>query len=134
MKLVILGCGEFGAKLAEIFEKEKVDITIIDFDSDAFRKLGKEFKGNTIVGSGLDREVLEKANIDAGSVFVAASGKDTTNLMAAQIVKRIFNVPRIIVCVDNPTLAGAYKELDLETFCPTEINARIVKDIIEKKS
>jgi len=133
MKIVILGCGEFGAKLAELFQQENAEVSVIDSNPDAFKKLGKNFKGHTIIGSGVDREILEKANVSKAEVFVAAAGKDTTNLMAAQTVNTLFKAPRVIACIDNPVLAGAYEELNVESFCPTEINAKIVKDLIEKK-
>ena len=89
MKIIILGCGEFGAKLAELFQQEGSDITVIDSNPDSLKKLGKNFTGKTVVGSGLDREVLEKPGIQGSDVFVACAGKDRSASAASASLREV---------------------------------------------
>src|SRR5262245_57932775 len=50
MRLVILGCGRVGSTLAMNMDKAGHQVTVIDRNSDAFRRLGVDFKGETLVG------------------------------------------------------------------------------------
>ncbi len=64
MHVVILGCGRVGATLAKMLEVEGHTVAIIDRDREAFRRLGRGFKGKTILGIGIDEDVLRKAGIE----------------------------------------------------------------------
>lgn len=133
MKIIILGCGEIGCRLASILQEDN-EITIIDWDSDSFRKLPKNFKGTTVFGSGVNREVLKKAGINQTDAFIAVTNKDNTNIMTAEIAKDVFKVPTILALVKDPVRAGAYQELDLNTLCPTEIIVKMVAKSIQRKN
>ena len=54
MKVVILGCGRVGATLANMMDKEGHKISVIDYSSDAFRRLDTRFSGETVIGNGAD--------------------------------------------------------------------------------
>jgi trk system potassium uptake protein TrkA len=54
-------------------------------------------------------------------VFLAATRGDNTNLVIAQIAKRRFNVPRVVVRVADPGRAAWYAGQGLHTICPTQI-------------
>ncbi|MFH1259863.1 MAG: NAD-binding protein [Elusimicrobiota bacterium] len=134
MKIIILGCGKIGRKLALILSQEENEITIIDRNSDSFRKLAKSFKGTTVLGSGVNREVLKRAGINRADYFIAVTEKDNTNIMTAEIAKDVFKVANILALVKDPVRAGAYQELDLNTLCPTEIIVKMIAaSITEKK-
>lgn len=45
MKIVILGCGRVGAALANMFDSEGHEVSVIDRDPYSFERLKPDFKG-----------------------------------------------------------------------------------------
>jgi len=131
MKIVIMGCGRVGAQLATLLEQDSHEITILDIDAHSFQRLPPDFRGTALLGNGMDEEVLRRAGIEEADVFVAMTQGDNRNVMAAQIAKHIFNVPRVISRIYDPLRQELYNTLDIEAFSPTTIFAELVKKKIE---
>jgi trk system potassium uptake protein TrkA len=131
MKIVIMGCGRVGAQLAALLDADGHNITILDIDANSLRRLPANFSGTALLGNGIDAEVLKKAGIEEADVFVAVTQGDNRNIMAAQIAKHIFNVPRVICRIYDPLRQELYDTLGIEAFSPTTIFARMVKKKIE---
>lgn len=132
MKVVILGCGRVGATLANMMDEKGHQISVIDYSSDSFRRLNSKFSGETIIGNGVDEEILIRAGIKDANAFVAVTNGDNRNIMASQIAKEIFNVPKVICRIYDPIRESTYSELGLETFCPTKIGAQMLFDALTK--
>jgi len=130
MHMVILGCGRVGATLAIMLEGEGHSIAIIDRDRESFRRLGRNFKGKTILGIGIDEDVLRKAGIERAGGFAATTNGDNTNIMSAQIVKIKFKVARVVARIYDPLRAEAYKELGIDTISPTLLGAGMCRDFL----
>ncbi len=128
MRIVIMGCGRVGAQIAGLLEDEGHDITILDIDTYSFRRLPPDFNGTALLGNGMDEEVLRRAGIEKADVFVAMTQGDNRNVMAAQIAKHIFNVPRVISRIYDPLRQELYDTLGIEAFSPTTIFAELVRD------
>ena len=131
MKIVIMGCGRVGAQIARLLEQEGHEITVLDIDAYSFRRLPPDFSGTALLGNGMDEEVLRRAGIEEADVFVAMTQGDNRNVMAAQIAKHIFNVPRVISRIYDPLRQEMYDTLGIEAFSPTTIFAELVKKKIE---
>jgi trk system potassium uptake protein TrkA len=131
MKVVIIGCGRVGARLAGLLDIEGHEITILDIDAYSFRRLPPEFGGTALVGNGTDGDVLKKAGIEEADAFLALTQGDNRNLMAAQIAKHIFNVPRVLCRIYDPLRRELFSSLGMETFSPTTIFAQMLKKNLE---
>jgi trk system potassium uptake protein TrkA len=139
LKLLIVGCGRLGSQIAADMDKAGHDVTIIDRDPDKFTRasqrgvLTNEFKGNQIVGEGTEADVLRRAGVEDADGFVAVTEGDNRNIMASQIAKHVFKVPRVVARIYDPERAEAYEKLGLHTLCPTIEGAkRIEKTLLEK--
>jgi len=128
MKVVIMGCGRVGAQLAALLDKEGHSVAVLDTDADSFRRLPSEFSGTALLGNGIDEEVLKRAGIEEADIFVALTQGDNRNVMAAQIAKHIFNVPRVVCRIYDPLRQELYNTLGLEAFSPTTIFAQMLKE------
>ena len=131
MKVVIMGCGRVGAQIAALLDKAGHSITVLDIDADSFRRLPPEFNGTALLGNGIDEAVLKRAGIEQADVFVAVTQGDNRNVMAAQIAKHIFNVPRVLCRIYDPLRQELYSALGLEAISPTTIFAHILKEKID---
>jgi trk system potassium uptake protein len=128
VKIVIVGCGRVGSTLARRMADEGHDISVVDEIQASFGRLGEDFPGQMVVGSGVDEEVLRRAGIEQADCFASVTNGDNRNIMAAQIAKEVFNVQRVITRIYDPIRAEVYRELGLETICPTTIGAALLEE------
>lgn len=128
MKILIMGCGRTGAQLASMLDTEGHQITILDTNDYSFHRLPSSFKGTAIVGDGTNEETLKKAGIQEADAFVAVTQGDNRNIMASQIAKLIFKVPKVILRIYDPLRRELYNDLGMESFSPTVIFAQLLKD------
>lgn len=132
MRVVILGCGRVGARLAALLDEAGHDVRIIDRTSEAFHRLEPGFRGQAIVGNGIDSDVLRRAGIDGADAFAAVTQSDNVNAMAAQIARYIFRVERAICRMYDPDRDETYRTLGLQTACPTTLGAQHVKELLDQ--
>jgi len=131
MKVIIMGCGRVGARLAGLLDTDGHAVTILDTDAYSFRRLPPEFGGTALIGNGINKEALKKAGIEEADAFVAVTQGDNRNVMATQIAKHIFNVPKVVCRIYDPLRQELYSTLGLETISPTTIFAQILKGKLE---
>lgn len=134
MRVVILGCGRVGSTLALMLDSEGHEVSIVDLDPTAFRRLGESFGGRAIPGVGISADVLRDAGVDKADAFLAVTNGDNTNIMAAQIAKVIFRVPRTMARIYDPLRAEVYREVGIETLCITTLGAGIFHDRLLDKA
>jgi trk system potassium uptake protein TrkA len=128
MKVLIMGCGRVGALLADLLDKDGHEVTIVDLDAYSFRRLSPDFRGTALVGNGLDEDTLRKAGIEQATAFVAVTQGDNRNIMASQMARQLFNVPRVLCRIYDPLRRDLYAQLGLEAISPTSIFADILHE------
>lgn len=133
MKIIILGCGRVGATLAMNMDRAGHTVTVIDYNTDAFQRLESSFGGQTVMGDGIDEEILRRAGIAEADVFVATTNGDNRNIMASQIAMRVFTVPKVVCRIYDPIRTEVYQKLGLEVICPTLVGAELFRQAIEKR-
>ncbi len=128
--IVIYGCGQMGTHLAMRLEKQGHEVTVIDPDRLNLENLGQEFKGELIMGLGIDKDVLKKARITESEAFIAVSRDINTNIMCALVAKRLFKVPRVIARIEEPQLVELFRKFQIETISPTADAAHRIEGMI----
>jgi len=129
MNIVILGCGRVGSTLASMLSQQGHDVTVIDQDGDAFRRLDEAtFQGQTVVGDGTDVDVLRRAGLDSADAFVAVTNGDNRNIMAAQIAKHIFQTTSVVCRIYDQKREEIYRKLGLVSVSPTTLGAQMIMD------
>jgi trk system potassium uptake protein TrkA len=129
MNVVVVGCGRVGSQLATMLSVEGHNVVVIDRDDSSFRRLGTAFNGVTLRGLGFDEEVLEQAGIREADAFAAVTNLDNTNLMAAEVARKIFGVPHAVARLYNPVRERTYQQLDLDYVCGTTL---VAESLLEK--
>ena len=123
-----MGCGRVGARVAGLLDHSGNEISVIDTDSRSFRRLPAGFGGETVIGTGIDEDVLRKAGIEDAEAFIAVTNGDNRNIMAAQVARLIFEVPQVICRIYDPVREDTYRRLGLTTVCPTTTISAIILD------
>ena len=128
MNVVIMGCGRVGAQLAVWLDAEEHKVSVLDTDSYSFRRLPASFGGTALLGDATDEEALRRAGIEQADAFVAVTQGDNRNVMAAQIAKHIFHVPKVVCRIYDPLRRDLYETLGLEAISPTTVFAQLLKE------
>jgi trk system potassium uptake protein TrkA len=128
MKVVIMGCGRVGARVAALLDQAGNEVSVIDTDSRAFRRLPAGFRGETIIGTGIDEDVQRRAGIEGADAFIAVTNGDNRNIMASQVARLIFDVPEVVCRIYDPVREDTYRRLGLTTVCPTTTISAIILD------
>ncbi len=128
MKVLIMGCGRVGAQLAATLDGEGHEVTVLDTDEYAFRRLGSSFRGKRYVGNGIDQDTLRRAGIERVDAFVAVTQGDNRNVMACQIAKHLFGVSRVVCRIYDPMREEIFNERGIETISPTKVGASLLRE------
>jgi trk system potassium uptake protein len=130
MRYVIVGCGRVGSALAKLLDFDGHEVIVVDENAAAFKRLGHSFKGHEVVGTGIDYDVLKRAGAATADGFVAVTNGDNRNIMAALIAQRMFKIKRIVARIYDPPRGQMYRELGVETVCPTTVGAKLIRDVL----
>ncbi|MCX6339166.1 MAG: NAD-binding protein [Candidatus Aureabacteria bacterium] len=134
MNVIIVGCGRVGSELALLLSREGNNVAVVDNNKTSFHRLGGTFNGLCVTGNGFDLEVLRRAGVESADAFVVVTNGDNTNIMASQVAKKIFNVPKVIARVYDPRRADIYKRFGLEIISGTTLLASMIRDkLIESR-
>ena len=112
--VIVVGCGRVGSGLAISLSAEGHSVAVIDKVSRAFRRL-KEWDGPCIVGSGFDRDDLEKAGALHANALAAVTSGDNTNILTARIARETYKIPNVVARIYDPRRAEVYQRLGIPT-------------------
>ncbi len=101
MKILIVGCGKVGCKLAEQLQIENNDITVIDEVRQTVEMVTNQCDVMGIVGNGSDVEVLKHAGIEDADLLIAVTHSDELNLICCLIARKVGSC-QTIARVRNP--------------------------------
>jgi trk system potassium uptake protein TrkA len=140
VKVLIVGCGRVGSRLAQELDHDGHEVTIVDNNPAAFSRFAsrgvfeESFHGNFVVGDGMEADLLRRAGIEEADCFVAVTQGDNRNIMAAQIAQRVFHVGRVVCRIYDPIRTEVYRKLGLEVLCPTIEGASKIRNLIQNGS
>jgi len=109
MNVVIVGCSRLGARLASVLDKRGHTVSVIDVNPVSFSRLREGFSGETVIGTGIDEDVLLEARIDRADMFIAATNGDNRNIMSSQMAKNTFGVKQVLCRIYDPAGRGVWQ-------------------------
>ena len=121
-KTLIIGCGRLGASIANADSLSGKNVLVVDKDSRSFELLSDLFSGYTFLGDVTDLSLLEEAYITSAKEIIIATGDDNVNLFLAYVARKLYNVPKIYVRLDDPSLEILISDLDVKAIYPFELS------------
>lgn len=125
MNIVIIGCGKTGRRLAAELDELGHDVAIVEPDKLKFEKLGEDFGGLCVRGSGIDIDVLKEAGCDNADAAVVITNSDNFNIMSAKILTTVFGIEDVYVRVFDSSREKLFRKFGLRTVCSTRIEKEI---------
>lgn len=131
MHIIIVGGGKLGYYLAKTLVPQRHHLVLIEEDPDMCQKIAGELTdlGITLIhGDGTSVSDLREAEIEDADILIAVTGHDQNNLVACQLAKNYFNVPRTIARVNNPKNINVFRSLGVDSVVSS---TAYIADIIE---
>lgn len=101
MKVLIIGAGKLGYKLAETMVFEEIDVTVIDNNPEVIDVVNEHLDVLSILGNGIDISILRELDINTYDIVVASTSNDETNTLICSLAKKLGGV-KTIARIRNP--------------------------------
>src|SRR5512140_902557 len=109
MFVLICGGGRTGARLANLLLNEGYKVRMVENRMPLLARLHQDLATEVIYeGNPIDPHVLSQANIRDAHVLAAVTSDDSSNLALCFMAKTVFDVPRTIARVNNPSNAWLF--------------------------
>jgi trk system potassium uptake protein TrkA len=133
MYVIIVGGGRVGLNLSQSLIREGINVTIIESEYSKSEEIAEQTDAMVIHGDATSIQVLEDADINDADVFVAATGKDSINLLASVLCQNYENVTKIIARVNDLAHVNAFKKVGIDiTVSPESTVAAYLERVITR--
>ena len=114
MYIIVVGGGEVGYHLSKILLNDGHEVLILEQDATRCERLTEELGGVVHRGDGCEAATLDSVGTGRADMLVAVTDGDEDNLVACQVAKHKFNVPRTIARITNPNNETIFKILGID--------------------
>lgn len=128
--VVVMGGGRVGYYLTRALLENNVEATIIESNKEIFDLVSHQVDCPVILGDGSSTAVLEMAGARRANVFVAVTNHDHDNLIACQLAKHQFGIPKTIARVKNPKNEAIMQMLGVDI---TVSSTAIITNVIQSE-
>ncbi len=128
--ILIAGGGKVGVNLARELYESGHEVALIEADDARAAVLTNKLECEIFTGDSSTHDVLEAAGVARARVFVAATGSDQDNLIACQVAKKVFGVPKTIARASNPKNEDVMARLGVDS---TVSSTAIIQQVIERE-
>lgn len=130
---MIFGGGRIGLRLALMLEAEGIRVKVVEKDEERARYVASRLgKGLVLHDEGVSREFLLQERVDRTDAFVACTGDDRANLLAAMYAKQL-GARRTISVVSRGEFAPLSDELGVDiAISPRLITAGAILRFVRK--
>ena len=130
MYIIVIGGGKVGYYLARALLDEGHEILVVEKDPDRTELICSELGSVCVRGDGCEVTTLTEVGTGRADMFIAVTGDDEDNLVACQVAKHKFNVPRTIARISNPKNEAIFKKLGIDV---TVSSTNIILEHIEEE-
>lgn len=111
---VVIGGGRVGYYLARDLLERGDEVTLVEKDGTRAEWLESQLGSIVMRGDGDEMAFLATTGIERADVVLAVTGDDEDNLVALQLAKQRFNVPRTVARVNNPANVDIFQALGVD--------------------
>ncbi|MEE9399763.1 MAG: TrkA family potassium uptake protein [Dehalococcoidales bacterium] len=130
MYIIVIGGSRVGYYLTRALLDEGHEVLIIEKNAAFCETINEEMGSVCVRGDGCEAATLEEVGTGRADMLVAVTGDDEDNLVACQVAKYKFNVPRTVARIRNPQNEAIFKKLGIDVTVST---TNIILEAIEKE-
>lgn len=114
MYIIIVGAGKVGYNLSKALIAEGHEILLIERDRSKYNLLVKELGEAVYLGNGCEVSTLRNVGTNRADMLIAVTGLDQENLVACQLAKLLFMIPKTLALVNDPKNEELFKTLGVD--------------------
>ena len=130
MYIIVVGGGRVGYYLAKALLDEGHEVLLVEKKAAICQNINDEMGSICVRGDGCEAATLAEIGTGRADMLVAATGDDEDNLVACQVAKHKFSVPRTIARIRNPKHENLFKKLGIDV---TVNSTDIILESIEQE-
>jgi len=130
MYIIVVGGGRVGYYLTKALLAEGHEVLILEKSGTISAAVSEELGSVCVRGDGCESTTLASVGTRRADMLIAVTGDDEDNLVACQVAKHMFNVPRTIARIRNPKNEAIFKRLGIDV---TINNTNIILENIEEE-
>ncbi len=130
MYIIIVGGGKVGYHLATALLREGHEVLVLEKDPGKASFLCEQLGSVCVRGDGCEARTLAEAGTERADMLIAVTNEDEDNLVACQVAKHKFNVPRTIARINNPKNEALFKKLGIDV---TVSSTNLILEHIEEE-
>ncbi|MFC1987618.1 potassium channel family protein [Chloroflexota bacterium] len=130
MYIIVVGGGRVGYYLTKALLDEGHEVLLVEKEATICETINEELGGICLRGDGCEAAILAEVGTERSDMLVAVTGHDEDNLVACQLAKHKFNVPRTISRIRNPRNEALFKKLGVDI---TISSTNVILEHIQEK-
>ena len=130
MYIIVVGAGRVGYYLTKALLDEGHEVLLMEKNATICETIADEVGSICVRGDGCEASILAEIGTGRADMLIAVTGDDEDNLVACQVAKHKFNVPRTIARIRNPQNELLFKKLGVDV---TVSSTNIILEHIEEE-
>jgi trk system potassium uptake protein TrkA len=131
MYIIIIGGGRVGYYLTKALLDEGHEVIVVEKNATFCETINEEMGSICIRGDGCEASTLDEIGTGRADMLIAVTGDDEDNLVACQVAKHKFNVPRTIARIRNPANEIVFKKLGIDvTVSSTNVILEQIEEVV----
>lgn len=130
MKVIVVGCGRIGAELAYHLFQQGHEVVVLDREQSAFTNLPAEFRGRTLAGDVLNRDLLLRAGIQNADALALVTPADSVNAVVARAAKLEWGTKTIVVRGYEPSKRALHDAFGYQMVSPSVWGTQRIEEIL----
>lgn len=130
MYIIVVGGGKVGYHLSKALLSEGHEVLVIEKDRVRIDFITNELGSICLQGDGCEAAVQSEAGTSRADMLIAVTGEDEDNLVACQVAKHKFKVPRTIARTTNPKNEDLFRKLGIDV---TISSTNVIMEYIQQE-
>jgi trk system potassium uptake protein TrkA len=114
MYIIVVGGGKIGFYLTGALLSEGHEVLVLEKDPARCGAICEELGSVVVRGDGCEARTLGDVGTERADMLIAVTDEDEDNLVACQVAKHMFKVPRTIARINNPKNVALFKKLGID--------------------
>jgi len=130
MYIIVVGGGKIGFYLTTALLNEGHEVLVLEKDARRCEFICEQLGSVAVHGDGCEARTLAEVGTERADMFIAVTDEDEDNLVACQVAKHKFKVPRTIARINNPKNGKLFKKLGTDV---TVSSVNLILEHIEEE-
>ena len=114
MYIIVVGGGKVGFYLTTALLSEGHEVLVLEKDPARCGAICEELGSVVVRGDGCEARTQAEVGTERADMLIAVTDEDEDNMVACQVAKHMFKVPRTIARINNPKNEDLFKKLGID--------------------